>query len=315
MRVLVTGAFGYFGTALVRRLVNLQSISRVFAVGRWRPDAASLPMYSSALEALECDVRGLTAAYICERQPNAIVHLAGGGTPGGKIDNPLPTLRDNLDSATHIASIAPEGVKLILASSIYVYGPSDPSEGTPRWAPVRAWREEDTCQPDTLYGCIKHVAEHVWWRHGGVSLRFAHIYGAIPNARALMERRQGMTEKLARAALRGAPFTRHGTGLQKLDLLHINDACDAVCAVLAVAAPSLLPKTINFGGGAPVTLNQVIDTFAHFAPELKTDRSAVEDPPDRVLDISLAEMLGWTPKVSLEQGVKGLLGALGANIV
>ena len=282
MRVCVIGAFGFLGTALTRHLCREHDVT---AVGHAPGSALPLP---EGVHAFHCDVRGLTSAGL--RGYDAIVHLAGGGQSGGSVGDVEMALRDNLDSARHVAMAAPPSCRLILASSIYVYGLGD-----------RPFVESDPCAPDTLYGCMKLLAEQVWCKRGGIALRFSHLYGAVEG----VTWRDGVTERLARAAATGGRFTRRGSGLQRLDLLHVEDARD----VIGLALNATRPGPLNIGSGSPVTLGDLIGTFGKEAPSLRTDCEAAPDQPDRALDIGVAQMSGWYPRVSLSNGVRGLVDA------
>ena len=232
MRVLVTGGFGYFGLALVRRLAREHD---VVAVGRdprrGTLDAVLAAMPTSVSTRGMCDVRGLTAVGL--RDIEAVVHLAGGGAPGGLVEHPTEAIRDNVDSAIHVVHAARNAKRLLLASSIYVYGSIE-----------RPARESDGTAPDTLYGAMKRLAEAVWHEAGGTALRFSHLYGV---GSGVDFRRDGVSERMARAAVGLGAFSLHGDGSQRLDLVHIDDACEAVAR--ALVAPEL-PPAINIGGGS-----------------------------------------------------------------
>lgn len=285
MRVLITGAYGYLGLAFARRLAAEHTI---LAVGR-APRPACAEAIQAAMpanvEQVQCDVRGLTAAGL--RHIDAVVHLVGGGGSGGRIVNAAAALKDNVEAAHHVASIVPRGARRILASSIYVYGPTQ-----------RPAKETDVCAPDTLYGQLKRVAEAVWLQFGGSALRLAHVYGA---GSGVDFRRDGVTERLARAAASGEIFTIHGTGDQRIDLVHIDDACEAVAAALARPA---LPPAVNIGGGETVSVAGLARVFKVREERASGDGLGVL----RALDVSLADaVLGWAPRVTLQDGAQGLV--------
>lgn len=311
-RILITGGFGYFGSSLAKRLIWDHE---VILAGRLASSGAVvIPARTLYFRA----VRELAAEHAAEA--DAIVHLAGGGAPGGQSSDAAAALRDNVESAAHIASIAPPGCRLILASTIYTYGTGS-----------RPFVESDTLRPDTLYGQLKAVAEAVWRQRGGTSLRFAHIYGV---GSGVDFGRTGVTEKLARAAVGGSPFEMHGDGSQRIDLVHIDDACSAVEA--ALVAPEL-PPAVNVGGGAVAVADLVrafgVDIAAlhcqscgdameyiHLEGSNADRRGCMQCrrcgarsagtylDQSRAMDISLAKQaLGWVPKVALADGAKGLI--------
>lgn len=310
MSILLTGAWGYFGRALAVTLERRNY--EVRRVGR--------PL---------TDVFDITSAKECD----AIIHLAGGGAAGGAMPDAAAAHRDNVETAIHIASIAPKGCRLILASTIYVYGTGP-----------RPFCETDPLAPDTLYGQLKAVAEAIWRQRGGTALRFAHIYGA---GSGIDFGRDGVTERLARAAVGGPPFVMQGDGSQGIDLVHIDDACEAVARALTAQD---LPPAVNVGGGAPVTVadlarafgvsayrdstqigikyegTSIRSAFSHpgrqqdgsvrfyesFKPAV--DPRNVRAPSVRALDIALAaQVLGWAPRVTLAEGARGLIEMIRAN--
>lgn len=347
MKILITGAFGYFGTALARHLAKVGH--QVVAAGRTRdgrvPEKVAQALAGVGLSHCHLPLDLLLRQFRIPDATDAIVHLAGGGAPGGNLGDATAALRDNAESAAQVARCAPKGCRLLLASSIYVYGTG-----------ARPFRESDLLSPDTLYGQLKAVAEAVWRQRGGLSLRLSHIYGA---GSGIDFGRDGVTERLARAAAGGAPFVMHGDGAQQLDLVHIEDACDAVA--LALRAESL-PPALNIGGGAPVTVAELSRAFgvdpymdstqigikfqgaliqSTFSQEGRQQSGSVRfyqsfkpaaDPNGvalvggvpsaigdirerwRTLDISLARsVLGWAPRVSLAEGARKLIEMISAE--
>lgn len=301
MRILIAGSFGYFGLALTRRLAQEHELFLSGRPGRVPGCHAPLSTGSAVVKNVG-SVQGLTKWTCADAE--AIVHLAGGGAPGGQSVDAAAALRDNVESAVHVASVAPPGARLLLASTIYVYGTGS-----------RPFTERDTPRPDTLYGQLKAVAEAVWRQHGGSALRFSHIYGV---GSGVDLKRDGVTERLAHAATGGAPFTMHGDGSQRIDLVHIDDACEAVA--LALRAPEL-PPALNVSGGAPVMVRDLAEVFGVrpvlTSAEPRSDaarlRSLATQAPGaygelRAMDCALAaEVLGWKPQVALAEGARDLI--------
>lgn len=273
MRVVVTGAFGYLGMALCRHLSR--DGHEVVAVGHGQPTAVVPEIHL-------CDVSNMLRL-----SADAVVHLVGGGMSGGEQADAIGAYRRNIESVVHVLERV-SAPRKILASTIYVYG-----------ARRVVFNEYDLPQPDTLYGQQKAVAEAIWRQTGGTALRFAHVYGGSPPPH-----RDGVTERLARAAAGHGEFRRSGSGMQILDLVHIDDACEAVAAAL-LASDLKADHAINIGGGRPIMLADLAQIFGvpcGINPQVKpVGRSCA-------LDVFRAQtVLHWQPRVRLEDGAARLI--------
>lgn len=295
MRIMVTGAFGYFGTALCLKLAQ-QHGHEVLAIGRnyWRSGVVHNVLTQEGVDVGDDGFRPYWSREtvrdwtICG-DVDAVVHLAGGGSSGGHEPNAFASYYDNVVSATNIARLAYLCRRKILASSIYVYG-AMPASGYP-------FPESDGPRPCTIYGAQKWVAESVWRELAGTVLRFAHIYGA---GSGIDFKRDGVTERMARAACKRGTFEMHGSGAQEIDLVHIDDACDAITR--ALVAPEV-PPVINVGGGCPVAISSLAEVFG-----LASKGDGTVHQPGPSLDITLAKTsLSWMPRVSLAAGAAQLI--------
>jgi nucleoside-diphosphate-sugar epimerase len=299
-QVVVSGAFGYLGSALVGRLWRH---TRVVAVGHAPRLEGAIP--PERVHSVYGDMESACAFF---GPHTSLVHLAGGGG-GESACRKAPALAASaiaLGTSRIVAAAREAGVRRsIFASTISVYGTHRSME--------RPYMEDDTLAPDDLYGALKAAAEHVFVSHGGgVALRFANLYGAgswggLGTA--------GAAERFASAAAAGGELTVFGDGSQKIDYVHADDAVDAI--VLALDAPQV-PSVLNVGGGAPVSILELAETCVRAASKLGARPRIKKVPapegkvwPDRSLSIELARRsLGWRPRVPFDEGVKDLVGRL-----
>ncbi len=299
-RILVTGAFGYLGLAVIRALAP----RGVVALGHAPRNPAARAVIPQGVEVLEGDL--LDVGRLLEgRTIDRVVHLAGGGGPAKIVAEPAAAIRNNVRATTELAAVAKaRGVKrLLFASTIAVYG-TNRDHGRP-------YAESDEPMPDDPYGVIKEAAEHAWVAlAGGTSLRIANIYGAGAGVDLGL---QGAVERFARAAATSGELSIFGTGDQRIDYVHVDDVARAFA--LALDVNDTLPPVINIGGGNPIRIGELAERS--FAAGRNAGRSPtlVSKPPppgkswpDRSLDITLAShALGWAPQISYDAGIAELV--------
>jgi len=184
--------------------------------------------------------------------------------------------------------------RFVYASSSSVYGDHVP-------LPMR---EDAHLQPLSPYGVTKLAAEQLaylyWASHSvpAVSLRYFTVYG--PRQRPDMG-----FYRFFQAVQRGNPITVYGDGEQTRDFTFVGDA---VAATIAAATRGRSGRVYNIGGGARVTVNQVLDRIAQISGRpVRIDREPDQKGEMRhtYADTSLArEELGFAPRVSLEEGLK-----------
>jgi nucleoside-diphosphate-sugar epimerase len=190
------------------------------------------------------------------------------------------------------------GARVIYASSSSLYG------NQPRYPT----REDDLPKPFSPYGVTKLAAEHLCglyaenWGVSTVSLRYFTVFG--PRQRPDMS-----IHRLCEAAIHGLVFPRYGDGSQIREFTFVDDI---VRGNLLGADRDVAPGSYcNLAGGAEITLSELIALVG----DLAGAPVQVDQQPRQAGDafrnggsISRAgELLGWSPQVSLRDGVTAQL--------
>ncbi len=303
---LVTGAAGFVGSHLVDTLlargdtvVGIDCFTPYYAPDAKR-DALVSALAHPRFRLVETDLREADLVPLLA-DVDTVFHQAA--QPGVRLSwsdgfseyashNVLATQR--LLEAARDASIR----RFVYASSSSVYG------NQARYPTV----ETDLPRPYSPYGVTKLAAEHLCalyaenWGVQTVALRYFTVFG--PRQRPDMS-----IHRLCEAVGTGASFPRFGDGTQVREFTYVSDI---VAANLAAADADVDAGTVvNIAGGGEITLNELIAMVGDLAG---TD-VVVEDHPAQAGDAKrnggatdrAQTLLGWTPTVSLRDGIAAQL--------
>lgn len=317
MKILVTGALGFFGLNLVRALAADEAI-QVIATDV-RPPAAEQEHFLQPVAArvylsrLDIQDRPSIRALIDQWQISHLVHAAAlTPTPEQEaqetthiVDVNLGGTVNLLDAAIHCASIR----RLILVSSSGVYGASPATLGAVQ-------HEEGPLTVDNLYSITKRSAERLMQRYSqltGLSMaaaRLAPLYGPLERP-ASSRPRLSAVGQLAHALLNGQPLRVAGPTVRR-DWTYMADAAAAVLALLRT--PRLSHAIYNVSCGLAVTWREVVDLFvSHGLSATWSDDEAADlvmRPEQARLPLDITRLqtdTGFRPQYDLSSGVRAYL--------
>jgi UDP-glucose 4-epimerase len=284
IRVLVTGAGGFVGGAVVAHLHAAGCLVRAH-VGP--PGYAGGPL-PDGLEGHRCDILdvGPLLADI-----DVVVHLAGPPGVAASFGDPAPYLRDHvLGAAAVLAALG--SARLVHISSAEVYG-------RPIANPVA---ETAPTVPLSPYGAAKLGAEALVrsLRPDSTILRPFSVYGPRSPAYSLVG-------TIVRQATASDAFELADIRPVR-DYLHVDDLARAIA--LCVAAPH--PGTFNVGSGVGTSVAELAALAGSIAGR---DRPVLATGPDRPVDVGelVADIdrarseLGWSPGIGLATGLTDTL--------
>lgn len=178
--------------------------------------------------------------------------------------------------------------------------------------------EDHPLAPITAYGAGKAAAEiYLGLFRGlhGVDCRIARIsnpYGAGQD----VARGQGAVTTFLHCALHNRPIVIWGNGEVVRDYVHITDVASAMVALASEPLPDDV-HVFNIGSGVGASLNEVIteiEKCLNRRLDVRRERERKFDVPVSVLDVSRAwKVLGWSPRLSLREGILQTLQDLSAN--
>lgn len=289
-RALVTGAAGFLGSTLARRLARDGAEIVISDLGQ----GTGLP---TGLRVCDLTDRQQVDALVDNQGIDTIIHAGAVSGPMVMADRPLDIWQINVTGTAHLLEAVRRNRvgRFVLCSSIDVYG-----------AGSAAVIDEDAPHaPDTVYGASKVAAEAALTgyarEHGidGIALRFSWIYGPGRRTPTTLER-------LIRAGLTGQAVALDDEAEQRTHYLFIDDAVAGILAAAkAPAAPPRRAYNITSGDGVP--FKKVVESLNGLLPQLLVSfdqhRSPQAGPTG--FDLSNAQHdLGYRPQVPLSEGLR-----------
>jgi len=107
---------------------------------------------------------------------------------------------------------------------------------------------------------------------------------------------------------REVSITLWGTGFPMREFLHVDDMADSsVFLLLNYDAPDTTPSHVNAGCGEDSTIkdvSEIVRRTVDYKGKIIWDSTKPDGTPRKLLDVSKLKSLGWTPSISLEEGIR-----------
>ena len=303
-RILVTGGGGFLGSHLARYLYLRGNFVRVVDI---KFDNYIQEKHYS--EKLRLDLRILENCLVATKGIDKVYNFAANmGGIGFITSVGAEVMHDNALINTYMLEASRRNkVKRFLYSSsacIYpTYRQTDPN--------VKGLKEEDAypADPDNFYGWEKLFTEKMceaYQRDHGLDIRvvrYHNVYGPEGTYKGGREKSPAaLCRKVAEASNPGT-ITIWGDGKQTRSYCYIDDAVRGTVMLMK----SDYDKPINIGTDRLVTIDELADMIIEISGKniiKKYDFSAPQGVRGRNADLTLVrKILGWEPKVSLEEGL------------
>jgi dTDP-glucose 4,6-dehydratase len=304
---LVTGGAGFLGSHLCDEL--LARGHRVICVDNFETGSLANIAHIRRPEFQHLHADIIKPFHVSE-PVDVVYHFASPASPIDYLRLPLHTLKVGSYGTHNSLGLAKHHrARFLLASTSEVYG-------DPQVHPQREsyWGHVNPIGPRGVYDEAKRYAEALtmaYHRQQGVDTAIVRIFNTYgPRMRPFDGR---AIPTFLRQALQDRPITVFGDGSQTRSFTFVADLVDGLIRL----AESGYHHPVNIGNPDEFTLlelaEQVIEVTGSRS-EIVHEALPTDDPKIRQPDISLAtELLGWTPKVKLREGLQRTVDAMGVQ--
>ena len=292
MKTLITGSSGLIGSCLFERL-------------RERHEVFGLDLRRSPYTTITGDIRDYGLVEKVMGGVDAVIHCAAQVSVVKSIEDPLFDAENNVTGTLNLLEAARKSRRL----KRFVYVSSAGVYGIPVYVPMD---EDHPCRPISPYGVSKLAGElyaGVYHRLYGVPtvcIRPFNVYGENQDPESPYS---GVISKFLDRISRGLPLTIYGDGEQTRDFIHAHDVAEMIG--LAMECEEAVGGTFNCGTGREVSINELAKVMLSLSDSDLEVKHFDERPGD--IKRSCADMrksekvLGFKPKISLEEGIQQVL--------
>jgi UDP-glucuronate 4-epimerase len=321
MRILVTGAAGFIGSALCEKLV--MSNHEVTAVDNFsdyydvslknlRVKELLSPLHLEVLNLDICDQAAVEKVFTLSK-PEVVIHLAAQAGVRLGVSESHKYVESNLVGFSNIliSTIEHKIPKFLYASSSSVYGDK---------AAIPYHESESNLHPNSFYGSTKLANELLaptLVKNSATiarGLRFFTVYG--PWGRPDMAYFRMIANVIV-----GTDFDFFGDGSIERDFTFISDAVSSVIN-LTIELDGRKPgfsDVVNLGGGRPLSMNYLLETVGSLTGKtvefqrLETNKN---DAKKTMSDSTyIQELIGSKPNIKLEDGISKTIEWASRNVI
>ncbi|OLA94344.1 MAG: epimerase [Candidatus Melainabacteria bacterium LEY3_CP_29_8] len=305
MNILITGGAGFIGSTLCDKI--LKEDNKIIVIDNFNDYYSPKMKENNIKHNLNNKNYKLYRGDICnksllerifgENKIDVVVHIAASAGVRPSIDKPLDYVKNNIEGTVNILEVMKENnvKKIVFASSSSIYGNCKEeifSEDLKVTEPISPYAASKSACEQFLYTYSKLYDIQV------VALRFFTVFG--PRQRPDLAIR-----KFIDLIKENKPIPVYGDGTTIRDYTYIDDIVDGIIG--AINYNDTIYEIINLGGGAPVSLNQMIETIE----KVLNKKAIIERLPMQMGDVNKTaaditkakKLLNYNPKTSFERGI------------
>ncbi len=313
MRVVITGGAGFLGSHLCEKFLSLGHT--VCCLDNLVTGNRENIQHLDGDRSFQFGLHDVSRYIDVPGPVDAVLHFASPASPVDYLQLPIQTLKVGALGTHNALGLAKaKRARFLLASTSEVYG--DPLVNP---QPESYWGNVNPVGPRGVYDEAKRFAEAMtlaYHRYHGIDVRIARVFNTYgPRMRPDDGR---VVSNFIVQALRGESLTVYGDGTQTRSFCYVSDLVEGL-ARLALADPGPagsdgasgldgIHGPVNLGNPVEMTvadIAQVILRLTASSSRIEYKPLPVNDPRMRRPDIGRAQrLLGWSPQVSLEEGLR-----------
>lgn len=299
MRIMVTGAAGFLGSHLCRKL--LAQGNEILGVDNFYTGSRSNVLDLLENTSFELIRHDITQPLFAE--VDAVMNLACPASPIHYQKHPVQTTKTSVIGITNMLGLAKRlNIPILQASTSEVYG--DPSVSPQQES---YWGNVNPIGIRACYDEGKRVAETLCFdynRQYGVQAKVVRIFNTYGPAMQFDDGR--VVSNFILQALTGKNITIYGDGSQTRSFCYVSDLVDGLVTMLHT--DSSVTGPINLGNPVEITilqLAQLVIRITNSKSQVIMEPLPSDDPRQRKPDITKAtSVLSWKPKIKLEDGLQ-----------
>jgi len=298
LRIVVSGAAGFIGSHMCDRL--LAEGHAVEALDNFLTGSRRNVAHLAGEPRFRLLERDITRPFAIEGPVDCVVNMASPASPKDYLEHPIETLDVGSLGTRRMLELALEkGARFLLTSTSECYG--DP-ELSPQ--PETYWGRVNSVGPRSVYDEAKRFSEAMtmaFYRSRGVDTRIVRIFNTYGPRMRLNDGRA--LPNFLYQALHGKPITVYGDGSQTRSFCYVSDLIEGIWRLMQ--SDEHLP--VNIGNPHEITIREFaerIKALTESPVPIIFQPLPQDDPKQRRPDIEKArKLLGWEPKVELQQGL------------
>ena len=299
MRAVVTGGAGFLGSHLCDHLLAVGW--EVLALDNLITGDEGNLGHLGRNPKFRFERKDVTESIRIEGEVGYVFHLASPASPPDYLRFPVETLKVGSIATMNTLELAEaKGAKFLLASTSECYGDPDVSPQSESY-----WGRVNPVGPRSVYDEAKRFAEAItmaYHRHHGLDTHIVRIFNTYGPRMRLNDGRA--LPNFVFQALSGQPLTVYGDGKQTRSFCYVSDLIEGIYRL----SQSDEHFPTNIGNPTELTIYEFAERIRSYFPNalpIVHEPLPEDDPKQRRPDITKAKrLLGWEPKVSLEEGLK-----------
>jgi dTDP-glucose 4,6-dehydratase len=305
----VTGGAGFLGSHLVDRL--LREGHEVLAIDNLLTGNERNLDHLRSEKKFRFLRHDVTKFIAVEGPVDFVFHFASPASPIDYLELPIQTLKvGSLGTHNALGLAKAKGATFLLASTSECYG--DPLVHPQK---EEYWGNVNPIGPRGVYDEAKRFAEAMtmaYHRFHGVNTKIVRIFNTYGPRMRLRDGR--VVPAFVGQALRGEPLTIFGEGKQTRSFCFVSDLIEGIYRL----SKADFHEPVNIGNPMELTILEFAERIRSITgskSQIVKKPLPVDDPQQRRPDISRAKkILGWEPRVSLEDGLKETIRWFQANL-